>query len=608
MMIIFAIGSFVCGGLLFHVVNDLDVYKQQYRDTTSCSKIMENDANSIEQYYVLSAQSTGATLSSSDVKNLETLRAKLYPPAGTNTVWILFSSNNSPLLSNLDSADAPTIDQISALTDKHYEQIPVNDQYVVIGLRSTLVVSDIYSRGQDTFRMAKQWFALLIIAVAFCTLLSIILFSFLIAAAGHKPGMDGIALNPADHIWLEIDIVCLLVFASTGLWSVFGSDLSTLERYVSILFSLFGILIPTLSIVRRAKAGVLFQTSFLYLIIRFIKSVFHHFNLMARVIGIMALYGLFQVVLIFGIISGNFLFALIWLFSNIAIMILICIVIIQYDRIRKATDKMAQGELGQVVDENSLSFFRQMARNLNSTGQAMSVAVERAMRSEHMKTELITNVSHDIKTPLTSIISYVDLLKTCDINDPKALEYIDILERKSKRLGQLMMDLVEASKVNSGNISVEMENINLGELVKQASGEFESRMEERGIQLVCTLPEVPVYAYADGRHMWRVLDNLFSNAAKYALDNTRIYVDLLDIGRDAVLSIKNISGDPLNIEPNELMERFVRGDTSRHTEGSGLGLSIAKSLMELQHGTMKILIDGDLFKVVLVLKRVYPES
>ena len=264
---------------------------------------------------------------------------------------------------------------------------------------------------------------------------------------------------------------------------------------------------------------------------------------------------------------------------------------------------MAEGNLGVVINEKEVPFFGQMAHNLNSSGSAIKIAVEHATQSERMKSELITNVSHDIKTPLTSIINYVDLLKTTGITDPKALEYVDVLERKSKRLAQLMADLVEASKVTSGAVGVHMESLNLGELVKQAGGEFEERFAERGIQLMCRLPDQPVLVYADGRHMWRVLDNLFGNAVKYALDNTRIYVDLADLGNEVVLSMKNISRDPLNIHPDELMERFTRGDSARVGEGSGLGLSIARSLMELQNGTLDLQIDGDLFKVVLALKK-----
>ena len=290
--------------------------------------------------------------------------------------------------------------------------------------------------------------------------------------------------------------------------------------------------------------------------------------------------------------------------GNVALVLLAVWIAVQYDTLRKATERMAAGELGQVVKEGDVPLFKPLAANLNHCGEALTAAVQDATRSERLKTELITNVSHDIKTPLTSIISYVDLLKTTDIQDPKALEYIAVLEKKSKRLAQLMVDLVEASKVTSGNVSVEMEPLNLGELIKQASGEFEARLEEKNIALLCRLPEEPVMVMADGRHMWRVLDNLFGNTVKYALEGTRVYVDLTVENGAAALVIKNISRDPLNIRPEELMERFVRGDQARHTEGSGLGLSIARSLMELQGGSMELAIDGDLFKVQLRMRAI----
>ena len=363
-----------------------------------------------------------------------------------------------------------------------------------------------------------------------------------------------------------------------------------------------------LSVVRRAKAGELYKTTFLCLLMRFFVLIARHVNIALRVGGIVIIYLLIQLLLTTLLAhSPSFQALIVWLFSSAAVVALCVLAAIQYDRLKKATDRMAAGELGQVVDENKVALFSRMARNLNSTGKALNLAVERATSSERMKTELITNVSHDIKTPLTSIISYVGLLKTTDIQDPKAQEYIDVLERKSKRLAQLMADLVEASKVTSGNVTVEMEPLNLGELVKQAGGEFESRLEERGITLMCHLPEQPVMVMADGRHLWRVLDNLFGNTVKYALDGTRVYVDVADLAGEAILSMKNLSREPLNIRPDELMERFVRGDQARNTEGSGLGLSIARSLMELQDGSMDIQIDGDLFKVILCLKKVPPE-
>lgn len=605
LMLIFAVGGLLCADVLYSMVNNLQVYKQEYRDTAICSNSIRADAERIDEYYaLLHKQESDPPLSADESASLEQLQEQLFPPAGTNTAWILFSSVDQPVLTNIGGAGGATVGQLSDLTGGQYEQISLEDKTVVIGLRSDMPAEDSYSHGLEVFRTAKQWFAVLIVATVFLLLLFIVLFSFLVAAAGRKQNEEGIVLNPVDHIPLEVQMLLLLLFLLLGCWALFSDALTTVERSLPLYIALLGVTVPVFSFIRQAKTGGLYKTSVFYYFYRFCRSIFRHFQFMVRVVLVLIVFGLLQVALVFGIIGGSFLCSLLWFFSMIALFIVICIACIQYDRIRAAIKKMADGELELVIDEESVPFFRNIARDLNNSGKAMNLAVERSMESERMKTELITNVSHDIKTPLTSIISYVDLLKTTDITDPKALEYIDVLDRKSRRLGQLMVDLVEASKVNSGNVSVNMEVLNLGELVKQASGEFEPRMEERGIQLVCSVPEEPVNVFADGRHMWRVLDNLFSNAAKYALDGTRVYVDIVEIDQNIFLSVKNISRDPLNIRPQELMERFVRGDTARHTEGSGLGLSIARSLMELQHGTMNIVIDGDLFKVVLCLKKI----
>ena len=223
------------------------------------------------------------------------------------------------------------------------------------------------------------------------------------------------------------------------------------------------------------------------------------------------------------------------------------------------------------------------------------------MKSEHFKAELITNVSHELKTPLTSIINYVDLLKKEHIENPKAAEYIEVLDRKSQRLKKLTEDLVEASKASTGNLTVNWERLDFKQLADQALAECGERLEAQGLTVVRTLPEEPVWVDADGRHLWRVLDNLLGNCAKYALPGTRVYVELRKQDGWAVLSVKNISRDALDVPAERLMERFVRGDESRNASGSGLGLSIAQSLTELQHGRFEISIDGDLFKAIVTL-------
>jgi signal transduction histidine kinase len=263
--------------------------------------------------------------------------------------------------------------------------------------------------------------------------------------------------------------------------------------------------------------------------------------------------------------------------------------------------RIRDGEVDYKLDVDSLSGTnRDMADAVNNIGEGIRKAVHTSMKDEQMKSDLITNVSHDIKTPLTSIINYVDLLKRLKIEEEPAKNYIDILDEKSQRLKQLTEDLLEASKISSGNITLNMEKLNLTELLNQTIGEFSEKLEERGLFVVFEDNNVPAYINADSRRMWRIADNLFNNIYKYALENTRIYVEISLAKEDWVeLSIKNISASRMNIKGDELTERFIRGDSSRTTEGSGLGLFISKSLTEVQNGTFEIKLDGDLFKVIL---------
>ena len=275
-------------------------------------------------------------------------------------------------------------------------------------------------------------------------------------------------------------------------------------------------------------------------------------------------------------------------------------------RIVEGIEKIREGDFKYKVDEQNLHGDNLvLARAVNSIGEGIRVAVETSMKDERLKADLITNVSHDIKTPLTSIINYVDLIKRENIESEKVKGYVDVLDTKSQRLKQLTDDLVEASKISSGNIALHWETINLVELVNQTMGEFSERFEQKGLTPVMQFAGSRMYIEADSRRIWRVMENLFNNIVKYAMENTRVYVDMTEFagedgGRYVEFSLKNISAQPLNIHADELTERFIRGDVARSTEGSGLGLSIAKNLTEAQKGTFKIVLDGDLFKVVLV--------
>lgn len=293
-------------------------------------------------------------------------------------------------------------------------------------------------------------------------------------------------------------------------------------------------------------------------------------------------------------------FMLLFFLEKVIEVVLVGFVLLQMQKLQEGSKRIAAGDLTEPIDTSKMVWeFKKHGENINKVSDGIALAVEERMKSERFKTELITNVSHDIKTPLTSIINYVDLIKKEQIQDETLQEYVDVLDRQSARLKKLIEDLMEASKASTGNMTVNMEDCDVEVLLTQLIGEFEEKLQANQLEVVVQKPEHPVIVSADGRHMWRVLDNLLNNACKYSLPGTRVYVSLVQMGNEATITFKNISKAALNIPSEELMERFVRGDSSRNTEGSGLGLSIAQSLTELMKGSMKLEIDGDLFKVTL---------
>ena len=281
-----------------------------------------------------------------------------------------------------------------------------------------------------------------------------------------------------------------------------------------------------------------------------------------------------------------------------------CILVVVYGgwcfgTLLKGIKAMCEGDLNKKIDTQYLyGSFKEFGEELNDLAEAAKEAARQQMKSERMKTELITNVSHDIKTPLTSIINFVDLLKKPH-TEAEGEEYLEVLDRQSQRLKKLIEDLMDMSKASSGNMTVVLMEVDAAEAVNQALGEFGDKLDRARLTPIFQHPEESMMIAADGKLLWRVLSNLLNNAVKYALPDTRLYVDLLELDGNAVISFKNISREQLNVDAEELMERFVRGDTSRNTEGSGLGLNIAKSLVELQGGKMHLTVDGDLFKVTL---------
>ena len=286
------------------------------------------------------------------------------------------------------------------------------------------------------------------------------------------------------------------------------------------------------------------------------------------------------------------IYSLIFLINTIILLHQLSL-LIEISEITTKIETMGSGNMENIIECRNAEL-QELGKNINNIKQGMKKAVEESMKAERLKTDLITNVSHDLKTPLTSIINYTDLLKKEKIENENAKKYIDILEKKSKKLKILTEDLIEVSKISSGNETVALEKIDFKELVLQANGEFAEKFEEKNLEVISNLPQEAVIMDLDGKKMWRVLENLYQNVYKYSLENTRVYVDLA-VHDNIVFTIKNISKEKLNISPDELMERFIRGDSSRHTGGNGLGLSIAKDLSKLNGGTLKIEIDGDLF-------------
>ena len=442
---------------------------------------------------------------------------------------------------------------------------------------------------------------------------------YLIYSLGYVKNREEIYLSWIDKIPFEI--LCLgyilLFFTETALGviclSVSSVDVNLcimlfiLVGYFSILSALYG----AGTVLKRIKTYTFFKNSLTYRFFKWMAKKYKNVkNTIAanKNLGVkIALYftGIVVISILIGLIFKEFgilLDIVFWIWCYYKIMKEVG----KFKQIHDATEKIYNGDTDIKLDEALYSgVLKELAMYINDIAGGFSNAIKESLKNERLKTELITNVSHDIKTPLTSIINYVDLLKQENIKDKKAKEYIEILDNKSQRLKKLIEDLVEASKASSGNIKINKEVLNVKELLNQVTGEFEDKFKKRGLNLISKLPEKTVYIKADSRYLYRVLENTYSNVAKYAEENTRVYIDcVLEEDNTVAIYVKNISKDELNISADELMQRFVRGDKSRNTEGSGLGLSIAKSLTELQDGTFNIYLDGDLFKVAIKFKRV----
>ena len=446
---------------------------------------------------------------------------------------------------------------------------------------------------------------------------------WLTVTAGRKPKDEEIYLNGFDRWYTEIAAGAVI-----GIWLagmiisgtlIANSSLGYSHAVVTVIvtclicgtYTMAWFLIGYLSLVRRIKAGTLWKNSLIRTVLKWIGKCSGKLADFARAfsrntaekIKVLLVGGAFlflQFLIIGCIFSGAGVFLLALMAVDVAAMIFAIRKADGLDLIMDGLKKISDGELQYKIKTDTLTGKQKViAEYINNIGGGLDAAVENSLKKERMQTELITNVSHDLKTPLTSIINYVDLMKRENPTDPKIQEYLRILDEKSQRLKVLTEDVVEASKASTGNIKLEMNDIDFVEMVQQVIGEFEEKFQEKNLTMMVHFTDEPSIIYADGQRMWRVLENVFGNVVKYAMEGTRVYAEISNRNKKVTFSLKNISAQPLNISADELTERFIRGDVARNTEGSGLGLSIAKSLTELQGGEFKLYLDGDLFKVMI---------
>ena len=481
---------------------------------------------------------------------------------------------------------------------------------------STLNYSNSLYVQQTVYNMFKGHENLPVYLIPLSAISIIIMIVYLIWATGHEKGKEGIQLNSIDRISYEvISFVIMFVIGMMMSFAIASVESQIPQRILMSVFLLCYLIgyaclaVWVSTTIRRLKAKQFIRSFLTYKVCRWIKVTIE--KIFRKVTDkenanrkITIMYWGFVVISII-------LACTMW--SGIGFLILIAFWVwayyklLQYNKklqkINEALRNIYEGNPNVKLNEEELEgTLKIMAKYINDIAGGFTNAIEQSLKSERLKTELITNVSHDIKTPLTSIINYVDLLKKEDINNAQIEQYIAVLDKKSQRLKKLIEDLVEASKVSSGNVKLNMEVINLKELLNQTVGEFEDKLEKKNLKIEMNLPNENVLIKADNRYLYRVIENVFSNISKYALEGSRVYIKLEKQKEEVYLEFKNISKDKLNISAEELMQRFVRGDKSRYTEGSGLGLSIAESLTELQGGKFKIDIDGDLFKVEIKWK------
>lgn len=486
---------------------------------------------------------------------------------------------------------------------------------LIIVMRDELAPDSVLYWPNQLITLMYEWKYWIWAVLALELILLIASFCYLMWAAGRRE--DG-SVTPGWGTFVPIEILTAATLVAGFFGCLFfantvGNDdpFEMLIMAVSYFFCVTISLGWCMSVAVRLKLGILIKKSFLaycWLGIkktaRILWPLVMHIPLVWRTAVAVMVLSLIEVVMLFLLAHEPDMLLVCWFLEKMVLIPVALYIAISCYKLRKGAHALAEGDLSRQIDTQLLlADLKAHGNDLNSIGCGVAKTVEERLKSERMKTELITNVSHDIKTPVTSIINYSDLIQKED-NPDKIKEYAEVLERQSGKLKKLVDDLVEASKASSGNLEVNMAPFEISVLLTQATGEYEKRLHEAGLELIVDRPEKELMIMADGRRLWRVFDNLLNNICKYALSGTRVYLSLEEKEKEVQITFRNTSREPLNMPPEELLERFTRADASRNTEGNGLGLSIASSMTQLQNGILEIVIDGDLFKAILKFPKV----
>lgn len=510
----------------------------------------------------------------------------------------------------------------STTSDLEYVTAHIEDFQIYTSYTPKFAENSNQALSNEFIEILKPYQTIIYVLVPISTMMTILILLYLSISIGHKKGVEGISTTDFDKIPLEIIFgIGVAIFTIIMLMTFGGTTPSDISLEVSLVVTAYFSIYIVITIifdtfVRRLKAKTFWKSTIIGKIFKQLGKIFSKlekffkelkgtskfFDKTTKKFILDCVIAIFFAVIILLIFHEDLVFTAVLETVIVVIFIFRLLkAIADYDKIEEKLKEMYEGNNNDALERKEfLPEFYQSVDYINDISNGFERAIQDRIKSERLKTELITNVSHDIKTPLTSIINYIDLLKKEEIKNEKANEYIEILDSKSQRLKKLIEDLVEASKVSTGNVKLQLEKINIVELLNQAIGEFEDKFEAKKLEILLEAKESEIYILADSRYMYRIVENLFSNISKYALENSRVYIDIIKKSNEVYIEMKNISKEKLNISAEELMQRFVRGDKSRTTEGSGLGISIAQNLTEIQKGVFNLKLDGDLFRVELI--------